>query len=75
MSGGDRLHVSARLPIQEDDPMLEALKRLNGGAIHLLYREKDRPDRDRLARRFERFKAAGAICPPSSAPSASTFGR
>jgi len=38
--------------------MLEALKRLNGGTIHLLARAKDRPDHDRLAIRFERFKAA-----------------
>jgi putative restriction endonuclease len=37
--------------------MLEALKRLNGGTIHLPGRIKDRPDRDRLARRFERFEA------------------
>ena len=32
-------------------------KRLNGGIIHLSSRIKDRPDRDRLALRFERFKA------------------
>jgi putative restriction endonuclease len=38
--------------------MLEALKRLNGGTIHLPKRMKDQPDRDRLALRFERFKAA-----------------
>jgi putative restriction endonuclease len=37
--------------------MLEALKRLNVGAIHLPARAKDRPDRDGLAIRFERFKA------------------
>jgi len=37
--------------------MLEALKRLNGGTIHLPNRIKDRPDRERLALRFERFKA------------------
>ena len=37
--------------------MVEALKRLNGGAIHLPGRVKDRPDRDRLALRFERFKS------------------
>ena len=38
--------------------MLEALKRLNGGTIHLPARTKDRPDRDRLALRYERFKSA-----------------
>ena len=53
-----RLHVSRRLLGQNDGPMLEALKRLNGGATHLPNRDKDRPDRDRLALRFERFKAA-----------------
>jgi putative restriction endonuclease len=53
-----RLHVSERLLGQNDGPMLEALKRLNGGTIHLPKRMKDQPDRDRLALRFERFKAA-----------------
>ena len=53
-----RLHVSERLLIQTDGPMLEALKRLNGGTIHLPTRDRDRPDRDRLAQRFERFRAA-----------------
>jgi putative restriction endonuclease len=52
-----RLHVSERLLCQNDGPMLEVLKRLNGGSIHLPNRMKDQPDRDRLARRFERFKA------------------
>jgi putative restriction endonuclease len=53
-----RLHVSERLLGQRDGPMLEALKRLNGGTIHFPKRDKDRPDRDRLALRFERFKTA-----------------
>ncbi len=53
-----RLHVSERLLVQKDGPMLESLKRLNGGVIHLPRRSKDHPDRDRLAVRFERFKAA-----------------
>ena len=52
-----RLHVSKRLLGRDDGPMLEALKRLNGETIHLPGRIKDRPDRDRLAIRFERFKA------------------
>jgi len=52
-----RLHVSERLLGQKDGPMLESLKRRNGGAIHLPNRAKDCPDRDRLALRFERFKA------------------
>ena len=53
-----RLHVSERLLMQRDGPMLQALKRLNGGTIHLPKRDKDRPDRDRLALRFERFRAS-----------------
>jgi putative restriction endonuclease len=53
-----RLHVSERLLVKTDGPMLEALKRLDGGALHLPGRDKDRPDRDRLALRFDRFKAA-----------------
>lgn len=53
-----RMHVSAQLLDQNDGPMLEALKRLDGGAIHLPRKEKDRPDRDRLSLRFEQFKAA-----------------
>lgn len=51
-----RLHVSERLLVQKDGPMLEALKRLNGERIHLPVRERDRPDRERLERRFARFK-------------------
>lgn len=53
-----RLHVSERLMCQNDGPMLEALKRLQGGALHLPPRERDRPDRDRLALRFEQFELA-----------------
>jgi putative restriction endonuclease len=52
-----RLHVSERLLSQTDGPMLEALRLLNGGTIRLPDRAKDRPDRDRLALRFELFKA------------------
>jgi putative restriction endonuclease len=53
-----RLHVSDRLLGQSDGPMLDALKRLDGGTIHLPLRLRDRPDRNRLAERFERFKLA-----------------
>jgi putative restriction endonuclease len=52
-----QLHVADRLLEQKDGPMLEGLKRLNGGTVHLPSRVKDQPDRDRLALRFERFKA------------------
>jgi len=53
-----RVHVSERLLAQNDGPMLEALKRLHRGELHLPSRSKDRPDRERLAHRFEFFKAA-----------------
>lgn len=53
-----RLHVSDRLLRQNDGPMLEVLKGLNGGKIHMPNRLVDRPDRDRLAQRYERFKSA-----------------
>lgn len=52
-----RLHVSKRLMDQNDGPMLEALKGLSGGQLHLPNRKKDWPDQDRLAVRFEQFKA------------------
>lgn len=54
-----RMHVSDRLLRQNDGPMLEALKQLNGRSIRLPVRAKDHPDKDRLAVRFERFKSAG----------------
>jgi len=53
-----RLHVAERLLSQKDGPMLEALKKLQGDRIRLPRRLEDRPDRDRLAQRFELFKAA-----------------
>ena len=53
-----RIHVSMRLLGQEDGPMLEALKQLDGVGLQLPVRKKDHPDRDRLALRFERFRAA-----------------
>lgn len=53
-----RLHVSERLLGLDDGPMLEALKQLDGGMLHLPKRTKDYPDRDRLALRYEQFKVA-----------------
>ena len=53
-----RLHVSDRLLDQNDGPMLEALKLLNDGTIHLPNRTEDWPDRNRLALRFEKFRKA-----------------
>jgi putative restriction endonuclease len=52
-----RIHVSERLLGQNDGPMLKALQGLNGGIIKHPTRTKDWPDRDRLALRFEHFKA------------------
>jgi hypothetical protein len=43
--------------ISKDGSMLESLKQLAGGAIRLPNHNKTRPDRNRLAPRFERFKA------------------
>jgi putative restriction endonuclease len=53
-----RIHVSDRLLRRKDGPLLEALKGLDQGRIHLPLRLKDRPDRDRLAARYEIFKEA-----------------
>ena len=53
-----RLHVSDRLLDKQDGLLLESLKRLERGTIHLPSRPVDQPDRDRLALRFESFKAA-----------------
>ena len=79
-----RVHVSERLLAQRDGPMLEALKQLQGGALHLPSRVGDRPDRERLERRFVRFKAQGrgltrrpfsrASVPPAP-PSSGALGR
>jgi putative restriction endonuclease len=52
-----RLHVSERLLDKNDGPLLEVLKRLKGEMIRKPIRLQDHPDRDRLAMRFERFKA------------------
>lgn len=53
-----RLHVSGRLLGQNDGPILEALKSLNGSQIHLPRRKEDYPDRDRLAIRYAEFQAS-----------------
>ena len=53
-----RVHVPGRLLGQQDGPLLEALKQLQGNQLHLPMRDKDQPDRDRLALRFVRFRNA-----------------
>ena len=53
-----RLEVSERLLEQHDGPMLALLKELGGRGIRPPRREQDRPDPDRLALRYEQFRAA-----------------
>lgn len=53
------LHVSKRLLDQNDGPTLEALKQLGGRKLRLPKRKQDYPDRERLAVRYEEFKAMG----------------
>ena len=53
-----RLHVSEALMSQNDGPTLEALKQSDGKLLHLPKRERDYPDRERLALRFEAYRRA-----------------
>jgi putative restriction endonuclease len=53
-----RVHVSERLLEQHDGPLLESMKSLHQGMLHLPQRIQDCPDRERLALRFEQFRAA-----------------
>lgn len=53
-----RIHVADRLRSLKDGPTLEALKLLHQTTILLPTRKMDMPDRERLAMRFELFKAA-----------------
>lgn len=52
-----RVHVSERLLEQKDGPMLESLKLLDGRMLVLPDRHRDHPDRERLAARFDTFRA------------------
>lgn len=52
------VHVSERLLDQRDGPMLEAMKQLQGRKLHLPKEAGNHPDKDRLAERFDRFRAA-----------------
>ncbi len=51
-----RVHISKRLLIQKDGPLLETLKKLHHQKLHLPAREKDRPDQERLLIRFDEFR-------------------
>lgn len=53
-----RVHVSTRLLDQSDGPILQAMQELHGQPIQRPIRLEDAPDRDRLAHRFEMFRAA-----------------
>ena len=53
-----RVHISDRLLTQNDGPMLQSLKQLDGGVLRFPRLNRDKPDRDRLAKRFELFRAA-----------------
>ena len=51
-----QVRVSQRLLEDDDGPMLELLKGFHGASIHLPDHPQQRPDRERLAVRFERFE-------------------
>ena len=53
------VHVSHALMDDDDGPMLDLLKGFHHRKIHLPSRRTSRPDRERLATRFERFAATG----------------
>jgi putative restriction endonuclease len=53
-----RVYVSRRLLDEEDGPMLELLKTFHESPIELPKKTVWRPDRERLAERFERFSEA-----------------
>lgn len=55
VSPDHRVHVAQRLLEEEDGPMLEALKGSHGARIIVPSSNRLRPDRERLATRFERF--------------------
>jgi len=44
---------------EDDGPMLELLKGFDGATIHVPGRPNLRPDRERLAERFESFVESG----------------
>ncbi|MEI9850107.1 MAG: HNH endonuclease [Sphingomonas sp.] len=52
------VHISQQLLSIHDGPMLENIKQSGGKLLHLPPRSLDLPDRDRLAARFELFRAA-----------------
>jgi putative restriction endonuclease len=59
VSPDHEVHVSRRLLDDDDGPMLELLKRFHRRQIVIPDRRAWRPDRDRLATRFEHFHRSG----------------
>lgn len=53
-----KVHVSERLLIQHDGPMLESLKKLHGRELIRPRRNEHLPDPKRLAKRFKQFRSA-----------------
>jgi putative restriction endonuclease len=51
------VHLSSRLLEDDDGPMLDLLKGFHRTRIELPRAAANRPDRDRLAVRFERFRS------------------
>lgn len=58
------VRVAERLLDDEDGPMLELLKTFHKTTIEVPTRTTWRPDPERLAIRFERFRVAGGEAPP-----------
>ncbi len=51
------IHVSEKLLSLHDGPTLEALRQFDGKKIRSPQRDEDKPDKDRLAMRFEIFRS------------------
>jgi putative restriction endonuclease len=52
------VHVARRLLDDEDGPMLELLKSFHRSELNVPAARTHRPDPDRLAQRFDRFRSA-----------------
>jgi putative restriction endonuclease len=57
IDGDCRVHVSEKLMSQKDGPLLDMLQGLRGASLLKPRRDIDRPDPDRLDRRFQIFKS------------------
>ena len=55
-----KVHVAKHLLEDEDGPMLDLLKTFHEASIELPNKRVWRPDRDRLAFRFQRFTSSAA---------------